>query len=184
MNHQKQKGLDCIFLQELREEAKKWDQKLDELGTKEAQLHQRVAELRAEEKHLLQVIEEISESTTLPFISSLSYSPNLTFLEEKTAAGQKEIVELLEAAKNCKVSADEARRIKAEIAANQRDYDAVSEQRSQVAKLVEKRELQLANIIAEDIKFDRELNVDLMDMGMTVGSDVDRRVRLRVSVFS
>ncbi len=53
------------------------------------------------------------------------------------------------AAKNCKVSADEARRIKSAIAANKRDYAAASEQREQVAKLVEKREMQLANIAAQ-----------------------------------
>ena len=29
---------------------------------------------------------------------------------------------------------------------------------------------------SKDIKFDRELNVALMDMGMTVESDVDRNV--------
>lgn len=71
------------------------------------------------------------------------------FLEEKISIGQKEIAELLVAAKNCKVSADEARRIKSAIAANKRDYAAVLEQREQVAKLVEKREMQLANIAAE-----------------------------------
>ena len=56
---------------------------------------------------------------------------------------------MLLAAKNCKVSADEARRIKAEIAVNKRDYAAVAEEREQIAKLVEKRELQLANVAAE-----------------------------------
>jgi hypothetical protein len=53
------------------------------------------------------------------------------------------------AAKNCKVSAEEARRIKAEIANNKRDYAAAMEQREQVCKLVEKREMQKANISAE-----------------------------------
>ena len=60
-----------------------------------------------------------------------------------------EIAELQIAAKNCKISADDARRIKGAIAANKRDYEAVSEQRSQVAKLVERRELEQANIRAE-----------------------------------
>lgn len=101
------------------------------------------------------------------------------------------------AAKNCKVSADEARRIKSAITANKREYAAILEQREQVAKLVEKREMQLANIAAEvnlfgdltsyqiylidffcqDIKFDRELNVNLMDMGMTVSENTDPKVR-------
>lgn len=59
---------------------------------------------------------------------------------------------MLIAAKNCKVSADEARRIKAEIATNKRDLAAASEQRAEVAKLFEKREIQLGNIAAEVIK--------------------------------
>lgn len=69
--------------------------------------------------------------------------------EEKTALAQKDIAALHTAAKNCKVSADEARRIKSAIAANKRDYAAASEQCEQVAKLVEKREMQLANIAAQ-----------------------------------
>lgn len=87
-----------------------------------------------------------TESVLLPggFLCLILYFP-----EEKTTLGQKEIAELIVAAKNCKVSADEARRIKSAIAANRRDYAAASEQREQVAKLVEKREMQLANIAAE-----------------------------------
>ena len=49
------------------------------------------------------------------------------------------------------MSADEARRIKAEIATNKRDLAAASEQRAEVAKLFEKREIQLGNIAAEVI---------------------------------
>lgn len=121
-------------------------------------MQQRCKELQNEERHLLQRHEEI---------------------KEKTAVEQKEIAELLIAAKNCKVSADEARRIKSAIAANARDLAAVTEQREQVAKLVEKREMQLANIAAEDVKFDRELNVDLMDMGMTIAHDMDPKEALK-----
>lgn len=73
----------------------------------------------------------------------------LVWTEEKTALAQKEIAELVVAAKNCKVSAEEARRIRADIANNKRDYAAAMEQREQVAKLVEKREMQKANISAE-----------------------------------
>ena len=50
------------------------------------------------------------------------------------------------------MSADEARRIKAEIATNKRDLAAASEQRAEVAKLFEKREIQLGNIAAEVIQ--------------------------------
>ena len=61
----------------------------------------------------------------------------------------KEIDELKVAAKSCKVSAEDARRIKAEIAGNKRDSAATLEQRKQVAELVEKREMQKANVSAE-----------------------------------
>ena len=47
------------------------------------------------------------------------------------------------------MSAEEARRLKSAIANNKRDLAAASEQREQVAKLVEKREIQVANIAAE-----------------------------------
>ena len=57
------------------------------------------------------------------------------------ANNQKELAELKVAAKSCKVSAEDARRIKAEIAANKRDLAATMEQRQQVAILVEKREM-------------------------------------------
>ncbi|KAK4014411.1 hypothetical protein OUZ56_026934 [Daphnia magna] len=145
-------------IEELKAEAKKEERRLEEISAKEVQLQQRCKELQNEERHLLQRHEEI---------------------KEKTAVEQKEIAELLIAAKNCKVSADEARRIKSAIAANARDLAAVTEQREQVAKLVEKREMQLANIAAEDVKFDRELNVDLMDMGMTIAPDMDPKEALK-----
>ncbi|XP_046656188.1 kinetochore protein NDC80 homolog isoform X1 [Daphnia pulicaria] len=144
--------------EELRAEAKKEEQRLEEISAKEVQMQQRCNELQNEERHLVQRLEEI---------------------KEKTALTQKEIVAIHTAAKNCKVSADEARRIKSAIAANKRDYAAASEQREQVAKLVEKREMQLANIAAQDIKFDRELNVDLMDMGMTVPAGMDPKEALK-----
>jgi hypothetical protein len=73
----------------------------------------------------------------------------LGVLEEKTALLMKEIDELKVAAKSCKVSAEDARRIRAEIAGNKRDSAATMEQRKQVAELVEKREMQKANISAE-----------------------------------
>lgn len=113
-------------------------------------MQQRCKELQNEERHLLQRHEEISKC--LSPISTDSSNIEISYskcLEEKTAVEQKEIAELLIAAKNCKVSADEARRIKSAIAANARDLAAVTEQREQVAKLVEKREMQLANIAAE-----------------------------------
>ena len=56
------------------------------------------------------------------------------------------------------MSAEDARRIKAEIAANKRDSAATIEQRHQVAKLVEKREMQKANISAEVIIFKLSVN--------------------------
>lgn len=62
---------------------------------------------------------------------------------------QQEIVELQKIAKNCKLSAEEARRIKGEIASVRGHISSCSEQRSEVAKLVEKREMQLANISAD-----------------------------------
>ncbi|EFX84298.1 hypothetical protein DAPPUDRAFT_314991 [Daphnia pulex] len=144
--------------EELRAEAKKEEQRLEEISAKEVQMQQRCKELQNEERHLVQRLEEI---------------------KEKTALAQKDIAALQIAAKNCKVSADEARRIKSAIVANKRDYAAASEQREQVAKLVEKREMQLANIAAQDIKFDRELNVDLMDMGMTIPAGMDPKEALK-----
>lgn len=69
--------------------------------------------------------------------------------EEKIAGLQTEIADLGVAAKNCKLSADEARRIRAQIAAIHRDINATTEQRAEVAELFEKRELQLANYSAE-----------------------------------
>ena len=47
------------------------------------------------------------------------------------------------------MSAVEARRIKADIASVRSHINSCSEQRSEVAKLVEKREIQLANISAD-----------------------------------
>lgn len=134
--------------QELKEEAKKWDHKLDEIISTEAQLQQKAKELKNEEKHMIQRLDETSRWQLVSHHANGSLRVFLS-LEEKMALAQKEIAELVVAAKNCKVSADEARRIKAEIAANKRDHAAASEQRAQVAKLVEKREMQLANIAAE-----------------------------------
>jgi len=74
---------------------------------------------------------------------------NPLWIEEKTAATHQEISQLEEAAKNCKMSAVEARRIKADIASVRSHINSCSEQRSEVAKLVEKREIQLANISAD-----------------------------------
>ena len=62
---------------------------------------------------------------------------------------EQEISQLVEAAKNCKLSAVEARRIKSDIADIRGHITSCSEQRSEVAKLVEKREIQLANISAD-----------------------------------
>lgn len=64
-------------------------------------------------------------------------------------AMEQEISQLVEAAKNCKLSAVEARRIKSDIADIRGHITSCSEQRSEVAKLVEKREIQLANISAD-----------------------------------
>ena len=75
----------------------------------------------------------------------------LLYAEGKVALNQKKIAELLLAAKNSKMSAEDARRIKAEIGNSKREYAAVMEQREQVAKLVEKREMQKANLSAEVI---------------------------------
>ena len=50
-----------IISQELREEAKNWDQRLEEICTKENQLQNRVTDLRDEEKQLVQLIDEISQ---------------------------------------------------------------------------------------------------------------------------
>ena len=69
--------------------------------------------------------------------------------EEKLAAIQSEIESLAIAAKSSKMNADEARAIRAQIAAFRRDVAAACEQRAAVAELFEKRELQLANVAAD-----------------------------------
>lgn len=73
----------------------------------------------------------------------------LRFSEAKNASIQVEIEELKLAAKDCKLSVDEARKIRAEIAVIRSHISSCSEQRAEVAKLVEKRELQIASISAE-----------------------------------
>ena len=63
--------------------------------------------------------------------------------EEKNATIQVEIGQLELAAKDCKLSVEEARKIWSEINAIRGHISSCSEQRAEVAKLVEKRELQI-----------------------------------------
>ena len=70
-------------------------------------------------------------------------------IEQKIAACQKETAELKIAAKNCKLSATEARQMKAECAKLRSEKVTITEQRAEVAELFEKREVQLANISAQ-----------------------------------
>jgi len=138
--------------EDLKGEAIKLENMLEELNTKEVNLQQHFKEMQQEEKYNIQRLEEI---------------------REKNAATQHEISQLQEAAKNCKLSAVEARTIKAKIAATRSHIASSSEQRTEVAKLVENREMQLANISAEDMRCSRSLNVELMDMGITSDDNVD-----------
>ena len=73
--------------------------------------------------------------------------------EEKNATIQVEIGQLELAAKDCKLSVEEARKIRSEINAIRSHISSCSEQRAEVAKLVEKRELQIASLSAEVIVF-------------------------------
>ena len=71
------------------------------------------------------------------------------FKELNTAAHQQEIEHLNLAAKNSKLSATEARQKKADCAQLREEILTISEQRTEVAGLFEKRELQLANVKAQ-----------------------------------
>lgn len=151
------------------------------LETKSSQIE----ELKNERKRLAKINEEqsskISQSEQNRKEISQKDKQNLQLIsetKEKIAGLQTEIADLGVAAKNCKLSADEARRIRAQIAAIHRDINATTEQRAEVAELFEKRELQLANYSAEDAKQTRKLNVELMDMGVTIGDSPDRMEKL------
>ena len=116
-------------------------------------MHQLSQENQNKEKHLLQTLEETSTNNSFKYfvVEGILCTILLLYAEGKVALNQKKIAELLLAAKNSKMSAEDARRIKAEIGHSKREYAAVMEQREQVAKLVEKREMQKANLSAEVI---------------------------------
>ena len=122
---------------------------LEELNTKEVNLQQHFKEMQQEEKYNIQRLEEISMLCSQLEENNLSIDDFSLLIGEKNAATQHEISQLQEAAKNCKLSAVEARTIKAKIAATRSHIASSSEQRTEVAKLVENREMQLANISAE-----------------------------------
>lgn len=139
-------------IDELKADARKLEQRLEDLRGNEVQLQRRFKELDQEEKHLLRNLEET---------------------KEKNATIQVEIGQLELAAKDCKLSVEEARKIRSEINAIRSHISSCSEQRAEVAKLVEKRELQIASLSAENIKTSRCLNLELISMGLISSDNID-----------
>merc|ERR1712071_358400 len=137
---------------DLKTDVKKLSQRVEQLRAQEVQLQQRLKELEQEEKHHLQRFEE---------------------MKGKIGSIQEEIVQLKIAAKHCKLSLDEARKIRSEIAAVRSHIASCSEQQSEVSILVEKREMQFANIATEDIKTSRSLNLELISMGLISSDNLD-----------
>jgi len=142
----------CSNVEDLKTDVKKLSQRVEQLRAQEVQLQQRLKELEQEEKHHLQRFEE---------------------MKGKIGSIQEEIVQLKIAAKHCKLSLDEARKIRSEIAAVRSHIASCSEQQSEVSILVEKREMQFANIATEDIKTSRSLNLELISMGLISSDNLD-----------
>lgn len=144
-------------MEDLKLENKRLEQEIEEVQTKKVEIHQFLQELQGMKLFDQQKLEE---------------------LKQKTAVRQNETAALREAAKNCKLSAAEARKMKADCAHLRKEMSTVAEQRTELAELFEKRELQKAKVSAEDVKITRKLYVDLMDMGIALADDSDWEAEL------